>query len=132
LPSFFEESIFNYFLFFKMNLLLVSRALCRALASIVLALGLIGPTHADNAQAGKVKANRACAMCHGPLGQSMQPGVPNLAGQQEVYTIEQLRNYRSGKRGHEIMSLMAKPLTDRDIEDIAAWYGALKVEVSEP
>jgi cytochrome c553 len=30
------------------------------------------------------------------------------------------------------MSLMAKPLTAQDIENLAAWYAALKVEVSEP
>jgi cytochrome c553 len=70
-------------------------------------------------------------MCHGPLGQSMQPNVPSLSGQPEVYVVEQLRNYRSGKRMHEVMSLMAKPLTDIEIDNVAAWYGSLRVEVSE-
>jgi len=81
--------------------------------------------------AGKAKASVTCAMCHGPLGQSMQPNVPNLSGQPEIYTIEQLRHYRSGKRAHEVMSLMAKPLTDSEIDNLAAWYASLKVDVSE-
>ena len=61
----------------------------------------------------------------------MQPNVPNLSGQPEVYTVEQLRNYRSGKRSHEVMSLMAKPLTDSEIDNLAAWYASLKVDVAE-
>jgi len=81
--------------------------------------------------AGKAKASVTCAMCHGSLGQSMQPNVPNLSGQPEVYTVEQLRHYRSGKRSHEVMSLMAKPLTDSEIDNLAAWYASLKVDVSE-
>ena len=80
---------------------------------------------------GKAKAAAVCVVCHGALGQAMQPNVPNLAGQSELYTEEQLRNYRSGKRTHEVMSLMAKPLTDREIENLAAWYASLKVEVQE-
>lgn len=86
---------------------------------------------AADVAAGKAKASVTCAMCHGPLGQSMQPNVPNLSGQPEFYTIEQLRNYRSGKRAHEVMSLMAKPLTDLEIDNLAAWYASLKVDVSE-
>jgi fused signal recognition particle receptor len=45
------------------------------------------------------------------------------------YLIEQLRAYRSGKRQNEIMSIMAKPLSNGDIEDLAAWYSSIKVEV---
>ena len=86
---------------------------------------------AADVAAGKAKASVTCAMCHGPLGQSMQPNVPNLSGQPEVYTVEQLRNYRSGKRSHEVMSLMAKPLTDSEIDNLAAWYASLKVDVAE-
>jgi len=37
--------------------------------------------------------------------------------------------YRDGTRKHEIMSLMAKPLSDADIDDLAAWFGSLKMQV---
>ena len=86
---------------------------------------------AADVAAGKAKASVACAMCHGQLGQSMQPNVPSLSGQPEVYTVEQLRHYRSGTRAHEVMTLMAKPLTDSEIDNLAAWYASLKVDVSE-
>lgn len=71
-------------------------------------------------------------MCHGQNGIATMVEAPNLAGQSAIYTQEQLRNYRSGKRTHEVMTLIAKPLTDQDIEDLAAWYAAFRVEVTTP
>jgi cytochrome c553 len=41
----------------------------------------------------------------------------------------QLKAYRDGTRKHEVMSLMAKTLSDADIDDLAAWFGSLKVQV---
>ena len=78
--------------------------------------------------AGRVKA-ASCAICHGPQGLSVVPDAPNLAGQPPLYLVAQLRAYRDGTRKHEIMSLMAKPLSDADIDDLAAWFGSLKVQV---
>lgn len=96
-----------------------------------LLLALAGSCAADVA-AGKAKAEAACAMCHGPLGLSMQPGVPNLAGQQEIYLAEQLKHFRNGKRVNEVMSVIVKPLSNEDIDNLAAWYGSLRVQVEEP
>ncbi len=84
-----------------------------------------------DAAAGKARAATACAVCHGPQGLSMQPNVPHLAGQPEIYLTEQLRNYRSGKRTHEVMGVIAKPLSDRDIENLAQWYASLVLTVEE-
>lgn len=80
--------------------------------------------------AGKAKA-RACAVCHGVLGLSTLPNAPSLAGQPQIYLTEQLRNYRSGKRTHEVMGVIAKPLSDQEIEDLSAWYASLLIEVRE-
>ncbi|QKO23016.1 cytochrome c [Rhodoferax sp. BAB1] len=79
--------------------------------------------------AGKARAATACAVCHGPLGLSQQPNVPHLAGQPEVYLVEQLRNYRSGKRTHEVMGVIAKPLSNQDIDNLAQWYASLQLRV---
>jgi cytochrome c553 len=86
------------------------------------------PALAAEAAAGRQKAV-PCAACHGPLGLSTQPDAPNLAGQPALYVATQLRAYRGGTRNHEVMSLMAKPLSDADIDDLAAWFGSLKVTV---
>ena len=98
-------------------------------SGLLLAL-MSGMAQADVA-AGKARAAMACAVCHGPQGLSMQPNVPHLAGQPEIYLVEQLRNYRSGKRTHEVMGVIAKPLSDQDIENLAQWYASLQVRVEE-
>jgi len=100
-----------------------------AAALLLLAAAAAG---ADSPAAGRAKALAACAVCHGPNGLSMQPNVPHLAGQPVFYLTEQLRNYRSGKRQHEVMSVIARPLTDAEIDDLAAWYSSLQVRVDSP
>ena len=97
---------------------------------VLLAAALPGSVaQAQTADAGKAKA-AACAMCHGPQGIAVAPDTPNLAGQPASYLSEQLKAYRGGTRKHEIMTLMAKPLSDADIDNLAAWFSSIKVEVS--
>lgn len=99
---------------------------------MLVALSLAGAAAlAADAQAGRAKA-AACAVCHGQAGISTVPNAPNLAGQPALYLEEQLRNYRSGKRRHEVMSVVAKPLSDGDIDDLAAWYASIKIEATPP
>jgi cytochrome c553 len=103
-------------------------------ASVAAALALMAAApfaHAQDAAAGKARA-AACAMCHGPDGIAVAPETPNLAGQPASYLAEQLKAYRGGTRKHEIMSLMAKPLTDADIANLAAWFSSIKVQATAP
>jgi cytochrome c553 len=100
----------------------------RGLAWLLLAAT---PALAADVAAGRQRA-LACAVCHGPLGLSVAPDAPNLAGQPALYIAAQLRAYRSEVRRHEVMSLMAKPLTDTEIEDLAAWFSSLQVSVQSP
>lgn len=86
---------------------------------------------AGDVAAGRQKAN-ACAVCHGPLGLSTLPNAPHLAGQPAIYTAAQLKAYRGGTRQHEVMTLMAKPLSDTDIDNLADWYASIKVQVQAP
>jgi len=71
------------------------------------------------------KAETVCAGCHGPAGISTNPTWPNIAGQKEQYLIKALKEYRSGVRAEQTMSAMALALTDREIEDLAAYYAGL-------
>jgi cytochrome c553 len=86
---------------------------------------------AQDLAAGRAKA-QACAVCHGVQGLSTQPDAPHLAGQPALYVAAQLRAYRSGARRHEVMGVMAKPLSDADIADLAAWYAAIGVKATLP
>ena len=100
------------------------------LAALAITAG-VSPAVAQDAAAGRAKA-QACAVCHGPSGVSTAPDAPNLAGQPVIYVARQLRAYRSGERRHEVMGVIAKPLSDRDIDDLAAWFGSIRVEAVLP
>lgn len=105
------------------------RGSIRALGMVAAGICLATSAFAADPVAGRQKAN-ACAMCHGALGIATLPDAPHLAGQSAIYVAAQLKAYRSGARQHEVMSLMAKPLGDADIENLAAWYASLKVSVA--
>jgi len=102
-----------------------------ALATPVALLLACAAAHAQDTAAGKAKA-AACAVCHGLQGIAVAPDAPNLAGQPASYLAEQLTAYRGGTRKHEIMSLMARPLTDADIANLAAWFSSVKVTIAAP
>ena len=97
-------------------------------AVAVFVLAAIAPPTQAGAPEGRQKA-ALCATCHGAMGQAAMPNTPHLAAQPEQYLAEQLKAYRSGKRNHEVMSIIAKPLTDAEIADLAAWYSSLQIEV---
>ncbi|HEY5719423.1 MAG TPA: cytochrome c [Gammaproteobacteria bacterium] len=80
---------------------------------------------AGDANAGRAKA-AVCGACHGPNGVSVNPQWPNLAGQKDLYLVKQLKAFRDGTRVDPLMSPQAKPLSDSDIEDLAAYFSKLK------
>ena len=98
-------------------------ALCGALAP--------APATGGDPLAGRRLAE-ACVQCHGANGISVMPNAPNLAGQPEIYFADQLRQFRSGRRASEVMTVIAKPLSDRDIDDLAAWYASISIEATLP
>lgn len=106
--------------------------LVRMTMMIPLALTLAAPAPAlADAAAGKAKA-AICTACHGPDGISRLPNAPHIAGQPEVYLSEQLKAYRDGKRNDPMMSVIAKPLSDEDIANLAGWFSSIKVTATVP
>lgn len=83
--------------------------------------------------AGDVKAGRAkalmCQACHGLDGLSKVPDAPNIAGQTEPYIVAQLKAFKSGTRKNDAMSVVAPSLSDADIEDLAAYFSAIEINV---
>lgn len=78
-----------------------------------------------DAAAGKAKA-MLCAACHGANGISNNDIWPNLAGQKYGYLVKQIKAFRDGDRKDPSMAPMVKPLTDQDIENLAAYFSSLK------
>jgi len=101
----------------------------RRLAALAAALWCTG-VPAQQPAPGRAKA-QACQPCHGPLGVSVTPDAPHLAGQPQDYLVQQLRAFRSGQRRHEVMNVVAKPLADADIEELAAWYASIVIEARD-
>jgi len=98
-------------------LLLAALASCAAFAS---------PASAQDADSilGRNLA-AACANCHGTNGVS-QRGMPMLAGQQRAYFVQQMQDFKAGKRPATIMHQIAKGYSDEQIEALAAYFSAQK------
>lgn len=99
----------------------------KKIASVVMMsalLGLSANVLAGDIEAGKAKA-ATCAGCHGATGVSNNPLWPNLAGQQAGYLVKQMKAFRDGTRNDPMMGPMAKPLSDADIDNLAAYYNSL-------
>jgi cytochrome c553 len=94
------------------------------LAASVLAVSTSSAVAGD-AEAGKAKA-ATCAACHGADGISKVPTYPNLKGQKAAYTVKQLKAFKDGTRKDATMNAMAKPLSDADMANLAAYFESLK------
>jgi|SRR5579862_3658786 len=97
---------------------------CDLALAVVLCASLLCATRVlANDEAGKKKADEACAACHGPQGNKpITPDTPLLGGQQYDYLVHALDDYRSGIRDHAVMSAMAKPLTKKEIGELAEYF----------
>lgn len=91
-----------------------------------------GPVLANGDAAEGRKKARQCSTCHGVDGLAKIPIAPHIAGENFTYLKSQLENFRSGRREHEIMSVVASTLSDADIDDIAAWYSSIHISVALP
>jgi cytochrome c553 len=93
--------------------------------AVAIAISGISAAQAGDPKAATEKAETVCAGCHGPDGISTNPLWPNIAGQKEQYLIKALKEYRDSTRAEPSMSAMAQALSDREIDNLAAYYAAL-------
>lgn len=107
----------------KKAFLLVLTSLAISVTSSVWAEG-------GDAAAGKTKS-ATCAACHGMDGNSTNPEWPKLAGQHESYLVKQLQNFKHDDRVNASMSPQAKPLSDQDMADLAAYFAGQGVKPGE-
>jgi len=106
----------------------------RALASFAaIAFAGVGSTISISALSDAIALGREkyvqCASCHGADGRStVVPQYPKIGGQSGPYIVNALKAYRDGRRlgtFAAMMSEVAKPLTDADIENLAAYIESL-------
>ena len=102
--------------------------------SILIALLAVGfpetALSADKAL-GETRYKESCISCHGPAGKGVA-SYPKISGNDVSYTRAKLEAYRKGiKQGANsaLMFMMAKPLTDEEIANLAAYLEDAKYEV---
>ena len=105
---------------------LVLIAAAAAFATFVPALA------AGDAVAGKNKA-ALCVACHGNESYGGIFYTLQLAGRNADKLTVKTNKYRSGKILHPMMNLASLTMTDKDVEDISAYYQSLgKPAVTSP
>ena len=75
------------------------------------------------------KLSMQCRTCHGADGRAQIPIAPHIGAEPQGYLVAQLTAFRDGTREHEMMSIVARALTDQQIVDLAAWYAGHRIEV---
>lgn len=69
-----------------------------------------------------------CIACHGPSGLGVGATFPKLAGQSELYIINQMNAWKNGTRQNDEADLMghiAKSLNDEEIKAVAVYFSSL-------
>jgi cytochrome c553 len=100
--------------------------ICFGLAAALAAASSIPfPVAAGDRAAGRQKALQ-CQTCHGLDGMAKLPDAPHLAGQNEIYLVKSMRDYKTGARQNDMMTLVMRDLTDADIANLAAFYAGIE------
>jgi cytochrome c553 len=76
-------------------------------------------------QDGEALARERCIACHTVEGNTSDPTIPRNAGQSRFAIYKQLHDYKSGARVSEVMMPLVADLNDKQIADLAAFYGTL-------
>jgi cytochrome c553 len=95
----------------------------RRLGAGVLALAGAAAALADGTDAQRQKA-AVCESCHGIEGRSTVPDTPSLAGQPKQFVTTQLVMFREGNRKNAVMSPVAAPLSNAEINELGSYFAA--------
>ena len=98
-------------------------------ASLIGFAALLASSHGFAADAAKgEQLSQTCLGCHGAPG-LRNPGpvysIPMIGGQHPEYIVSSLKAYRSKERSHGTMQAQASNLSDQDMADIGAFFGAM-------
>ncbi|MGI9889777.1 c-type cytochrome [Vibrio chagasii] len=76
--------------------------------------------------AGEKLFSNLCSQCHGDKIIPFVQSYPNIKGQKSSYILKQLRDFKSDARQDLYMQSVVKSLSDKDLQDVAAFYSTLK------
>ena len=92
----------------------------------LLAVGAVFPAQAQQDPNYARDIAGTCTACHGTEGRSVGGVPPSLAGQDKSYLLQQLKDFKAGKRPATIMHQHAKGYTDEQLELIAGYFAGMK------
>lgn len=69
-----------------------------------------------------------CASCHGVDGNSHKSDMPNLAGQNPAYIVEQIIHFAEGVRRNFVMQALTREFTFEDKVNLAVFYNTQPVK----
>ncbi len=118
-----KKSVFDFIFLF---------IFCSSFVAAQASAGEAGVNLSPELAAGKERASKICSNCHGLDGQATKGGnsaiSPKITAQQKPYLIAKLKDYKSGKIEHPQMTLIARMLSDRDIDNVSEWYSRIKID----
>lgn len=94
-----------------------------ALAALL--AGLTATAHAQDPNAARSLA-ATCFTCHGTDGRSAGGVPPGLAGMDRNYLLQQMQDFKAGRRPATIMHQHAKGYTDEQLALIAGYFASVK------
>lgn len=93
--------------------------------ALICAAALAAAPLAAGAQDAGSQLAASCAMCHGTAGQSVGGNEP-LAGMAKDELVRKFKEFRSGAKPATAMHQISKGYSDREVEQIAAYFAAQK------
>jgi cytochrome c553 len=73
-----------------------------------------------------------CANCHGEGGNSVRTDVPNLAGQNTAYLLDQVRQFSDGRRKNMFMEGLVKALNNDEKVGVTVYFASQEVTPRPP
>jgi len=78
---------------------------------------------------------KKCALCHSHFGQGIPGGrYPRLAGMDEEYMVQALKDFKEGKRWDTAMSVISglPAMTDEEMETVAKYIASINLDEHAP
>jgi cytochrome c553 len=90
----------------------------------------VNSSPAERQQAADAGRRRSvlCSYCHGKDGNSLKPDIPNLAGQNPTYLLQQIEKFADGRRKNFVMQTLANDFTMADKVNLAVYFSRQTVK----
>jgi cytochrome c553 len=109
---------------------LLASTLCGLLLALGAARDALAVPSTEDVMAERV---RPCTACHGKEGRATPDGYfPRIAGKPAGYLLNEMNNFRSGRRGFPQMVYFMQQRDDTDLAEIAAYFAAQRLAYPPP